>query len=168
MPYCQNSSIDIMSPFNQIELFEGVNVSTTKISIQTQNEGFIDISTQVKDLLQSTFKLEALSSGLLVIYCPHTSCALAINEAYDPSAANDMEQFLQHLAPPNLSFIKHTTEGPDDSPSHMKSILLQTSLCLIIEKGELLLGPWQGIYLCEFRQGTRTRNLYIKWMPNQE
>ena len=127
-----------------------------KITIQTDGEGFYDVSDQIKSEIGTT------QSGFLTVFCPHTSCALTINEAYDPSASEDMVALLKHLAPRNLKFIKHTMEGPDDSPSHMKAMLLQHSLQLIVENGELVLGRWQGIYLAEFRDTAHERILYLK------
>lgn len=126
------------------------------IEIATHGEGFIDITDRLAELVRG------VDSGLLIVQNTHTSCGLTINEAFDPLARSDMEEFLKHLAPENLKFIKHTDEGPDDSPSHMKSILLQASLSIIIEKGKLLLGQWQGVYLCEFRRAAKTRRLMIK------
>ena len=129
-----------------------------KITVQTAGEGFYEITDEVRTQVRTT------ESGVLTLFCPHTSCALAINEAYDPSAREDMTAFLEHIAPKNLAFIRHTAEGPDDSPSHMKAILMQTSLQLIIEEGALVLGRWQGIYLTEFREAPHTRQLYLKVM----
>ena len=129
-----------------------------EIEILTEGEKFYNITEQIQE------SLEAGKSGILVLYMPHTSCALTISEAFDPSAATDMQNFLRHLAPNNLAFIQHSSEGPDDSPSHMKSILLQQTLCLIVENGKLVLGKWQGIYLAEFRTGHKRRKLLLKFL----
>ncbi|NRA47028.1 MAG: YjbQ family protein [Oligoflexales bacterium] len=102
-----------------------------EIGFKTTGERFYNITEQVKKEAASH------NSGVLYLFIMHTSCALTINEAFDDSARTDMEAFLKHLAPENLHFIEHTAEGPDDSPSHMKSILLQQSLCLPVENGEL-------------------------------
>ena len=96
----------------------------------------------------------------------HTSCGLTINESYDPSAASDMESFLKHLAPRDLSLITHTAEGEDDSPSHMKSMLINNSLQLIVEEGNPLIGTWQGIFLCEFRDRPHRRNILLKFQAD--
>lgn len=74
-----------------------------------------------------------------------------------------MENFLKHIASRDLPFIEHTLEGPDDSPSHMKSILLQQHLAIPVEEGELLLGTWQGIYLAEFRDAPHQRSIIVKF-----
>ena len=129
-----------------------------KISVQTNGEGFYEITASIKAWVPSK------KSGILTIFCPHTSCGLTLNEAYDPSACDDMVAFLKHLAPRNLSFIRHTAEGPDDSPSHMKSMLLQHSIQIIVENGELIMGRWQGLWLAEFRDAPHERHLILKFM----
>lgn len=132
-----------------------------KLPINTDGERFYDITKEVRSSLEAHIEDK---DGLLILFNPHTSCGLTINEAFDPSACTDMEKFLKHLAPRNLKFIEHTDEGPDDSPSHMKSILLQNSLQLIVEDGNILLGSWQGLYLCEFRDARKVRELKLKFI----
>ena len=132
-----------------------------QLPTQTDGERFYDLTKEVHSSFKENCSEE---NGLLIIFNPHTSCGLTINESYDPSAATDMESFLKHLAPRNLKFIEHTTEGEDDSPSHMKSILLQNSLQLIVEDGEIQLGQWQGIYLCEFRDARKVRKMQLKFL----
>lgn len=129
-----------------------------KIPIKTHGERFYDITDQVQNAIAKTGK----STGMALLFCPHTSCALAISEAYDPSAREDIEKFFRHLAPENLAFIKHKDEGPDDSPSHMKSVLLHQSLTLLLEDGQVALGRWQGIYLAEFRALPHNREIWLE------
>jgi secondary thiamine-phosphate synthase enzyme len=129
-----------------------------KIGVITDGERLYDIT----ETIRAAIERYGVPSGIAVLFCPHVSCALAIQEAYDPLAKADLEEFLKRLAPRDLPFIKHDDEGPDDSPSHMKSLLLQPSLILIIEQGSLLLGAWQGIYLAEFRDRERERELWLK------
>ena len=131
-----------------------------EIAIRTEGERFYDITKQVQT------EANAHNSGVMYLFVMHTSCALTISEAYDNTARTDLEAFLRHLAPENLRFIEHTAEGPDDSPSHMKSILLQQSLCLPIEQGELILGTWQGIYLAEFRKAPHNRRVLVKFLDS--
>tara|TARA_B100002051_G_C16610359_1_gene572809 strand:+ start:575 stop:1003 length:429 start_codon:yes stop_codon:yes gene_type:complete len=139
-----------------------VNLYT--FSYTTSGEKFYDITSS----LNSFFKKEVTphfksNSGVLHLFLQHTSCALTISEAYDPSAKKDLESFMKHLAPRNLNFITHTLEGPDDSPSHMKSILLQSSLTVPINKGGIFLGKWQGLYLAEFRDEPKRREILLKF-----
>ena len=133
-----------------------------ELNIRTHGEGMVDITEEVKTA--AGLLVSEKQSGVLTLFIKHTSAALTISEAFDPSAREDIEHFLKHLAPRNLGFIKHTAEGPDDSPSHMKSILLNPFLSIIIEKGQLVLGTWQGIYLAEFRDGTHTRTLAMQFI----
>lgn len=138
-------------------------MSYTKITVQTNGERFYSITEQV----QSSLKEAAASPcGILHLFILHTSCALTISESYDPSAKRDMEKFLKYLAPRDLPFVEHTLEGEDDSPSHMKSILLQQHLAIPVEKRKLLLGTWQGIYLAEFRDAPHQRNVIVKFSPD--
>ena len=90
-------------------------------------------------------------TGILNLFVQHTSCALSINENYDPSVRADMEQIYNRLVRENEPYYRHTDEGSDDMPSHAKSSLTGVSLTIPITNGRLNLGTWQGIYLCEFR-----------------
>lgn len=137
-----------------------------KLSKKIVQPGFYDITDDIDNILKNKILNKGSTSGVLTLFCMHTSCGLLINEAFDPSARRDMEKFLNHLAPESLPFIEHTLEGPDDSPAHMKSILIHQSLSLIIENKELYLGRWQGIYLAEFRAGQHQREVAIKFQPD--
>ncbi|MBT3583696.1 MAG: YjbQ family protein [Halobacteriovoraceae bacterium] len=140
-------------------------MALSTIQLETKGEAFYDITQEVRSAL-SNFVLADSLSGMLYLFITHTSCALTISEAYDPLAAKDLEKYLDHLAPRSLDFIEHTTEGPDDSPSHMKSLLLQPSLNFFIESGELILGQWQGIYLAEFRDAPKIRKILVKFVAD--
>ena len=91
------------------------------------------------------------TAGLLNLFVQHTSCALTINENYDPDVRTDMESILNHIVKEREPYYKHTMEGPDDMPAHAKSSLFGVSITIPITDGKLNLGTWQGIYLCEFR-----------------
>ncbi|AYF44728.1 secondary thiamine-phosphate synthase enzyme [Halobacteriovorax sp. BALOs_7] len=130
--------------------------------VNTSGEGFYNITKEIRHCAKELNPQER--DGILVLQIQHTSAALCVNEAFDPSAKEDMENFLKYLVPRDLSFITHTAEGPDDSPSHMKSILMQTGLTLIIEDGEFDIGRWSGIYLCEFRDHKQERKVKVKFI----
>lgn len=98
-------------------------------------------------------------AGLLNLFVKHTSCALSINENYDPSVRRDMEYIYNRLVPEGDARYVHTDEGEDDMPSHAKSSLTGVSLTIPITDGRLNLGTWQGIYLCEFRDYGGSRKL---------
>lgn len=139
-------------------------MSPHTLQITTKGEGFY----QINDKVEQFVRTQQLESGILLLFCPHTSCGLTLNENYDPTAKADMENFLKHLAPRNLHFITHDSEGEDDSPAHMKSLLLQNSLSLIIEQGEIIQGRWQGIFLAEFRDQPQGRNLIVKFLKDHD
>lgn len=90
-------------------------------------------------------------TGLLNLLIKHTSAALALNENADPDVRHDLNMIFDRLVPENAPFYLHTDEGPDDMPSHAKSVIVGSTLTLPITDGYLNLGTWQGIYLCEFR-----------------
>ena len=91
------------------------------------------------------------SKGLLNLLIKHTSAALALNENADPDVRHDLAAIFDRLVPENAPYYLHTDDGPDDMPSHAKSMIVGASLTIPITNGHLNLGTWQGIYLCEFR-----------------
>jgi secondary thiamine-phosphate synthase enzyme len=107
--------------------------------------GFHIISDLVLD------QLNLPEQGLLNLFIKHTSAGLTINENADPSVLHDFEQSFNHIVRENEPFYKHIFEGSDDMPAHIKSTMVGSSVSLPITDGQLNLGTWQGIYLCEFR-----------------
>lgn len=97
--------------------------------------------------------------GVVHLFIKHTSAAITINEAADPDVLVDFESIFNHIVPENLPFLKHTMEGPDDMPAHIKAVMIGNSLQIPISRGRLNLGTWQGIYLCEFRNRGGARKL---------
>jgi secondary thiamine-phosphate synthase enzyme len=97
-------------------------------------------------------------AGLLNLFVQHTSCALSINENYDPDVRTDMKAILNHMVKERVPYYEHTMEGSDDMPAHAKCSLFRVSLTIPITNGKLNMGTWQEIYLCEFRNygGSRT------------
>ena len=116
----------------------------------------VDITAQVKSMLRN----EEIYSGILVIYVPHTTCGLTINENADPSVKEDITALLSTLVPSN----GHYRHAEGNSDAHIKASLLGSSVSVIIESGALILGTWQGIYLAEF-DGPRKRSILIKVLP---
>jgi secondary thiamine-phosphate synthase enzyme len=106
-------------------------------------------------------ELNAYKFGLAHFFIQHTSASLAINENADPSVRHDMEAFFNHSVPENEPYYMHTLEGSDDMPAHLKSVIIGTDLTIPIAKGRLLLGTWQGIYLCEHRDYGGQRHLIV-------
>ena len=98
-------------------------------------------------------------SGLLHLFIKHTSAGLTINENADTNVRKDFESIFNHLVPENMPFLAHTLEGPDDMPAHIKSSLVGSSVSIPVKGGILILGTWQGIFLCEFRYRGGQRKL---------
>jgi len=128
-------------------VLESFNVVTSR-----RNE-IIDVTSKVREIV----KKSKVKSGICVVYTPHTTAAITVNEHADPAVATDIESFLNKLVPPNAGY-RHL-EGNSDS--HIKTTLVSPSMTLIVENGELLLGTWQGIFFCEF-DGPRTRKVFVK------
>ena len=104
-------------------------------------------------------ELERVAAGLLNLHLQHTSAALALNENASPEVRSDLEAWFDRAVPDGASYFRHTLEGADDMPAHMKAVLAGASLTLPVADGGLALGTWQGIYLCEFRDRGGGRRL---------
>ena len=131
-----------------------------KISINTRSrEGFMDITRAVRE----TVRAKGWRSGALLLFCPHTTAALTINEAADPSVTADMTAHLRSLIPQSPAF----THAEGNSDAHIKATLHGPSLTLFVENGELCLGTWQSVYLCE-GDGPRRRSIWLQWLAGQE
>lgn len=112
-------------------------------------------------ILEEIPELDDIDRGLLHIFIKHTSASLTINENADPTVREDFESHFNQMVPENAPYYKHTFEGPDDMPAHIKSSLLGNSITLPITEGALNIGTWQGIYLCEHRDFGGTRRIVI-------
>lgn len=127
------------------------------LSIQTRRQGLQDISHELRQLVRSS----GITEGLCTVFVRHTSASLTIQENADPSARQDLENWLNRLVPENDPLYTHTHEGPDDMPSHIKSILTSTSIGIPVLQGDLALGTWQGLYLWEHRRHGSTREIIV-------
>lgn len=119
--------------------------------------GFHIITRHVVEALP---ELAQIQIGTLHVFIQHTSAALSINENADPDVPVDLESSFNAIAPESFPY-QHTCEGPDDMPAHVKASLLGNSLTIPVERGRLLLGTWQGIYLCEHRNHGGSRSLVL-------
>lgn len=115
-------------------------------------------------IVDSLPELDGIDAGLLHVFIKHTSCALSINENADPTVRDDFESHFNVMVPQNAPYYKHTFEGPDDMPAHIKSSLLGSSQSIPVTDGKLNLGTWQGIYLCEHRDFGGTRKIVLTLM----
>lgn len=133
-------------------------IITKVLNLTPKSYGFHLITKEVFDSIQP--EIQKIKKGIMFLNLMHTSAALTINENYDFSVRKDMKNFFLKLVPRNFDF-EHTLEGDDDMPAHILSSLLGTQIFIPIEAGKLVLGTWQGIYLCEFRDISSSRKIHI-------
>lgn len=113
------------------------------------------------DVYEKLPEISSIKTGILSVFMKHTSASLSINENADPTVLNDFENFFNEFVPENSMYFKHTLEGPDDMPAHIKSSILGNHLQIPITNGQLNLGTWQGLYLCEHRNSSTARELVV-------
>jgi secondary thiamine-phosphate synthase enzyme len=113
-----------------------------------------------REIVEALPQIASFQTGLLQVFIQHTSASLTINENADRDVRVDLESSLNAIAPEDFPYV-HTLEGPDDMPAHVKASLMGSSVTIPIGNGQLLLGTWQGIYLCEHRDHGGSRNLVL-------
>lgn len=128
------------------------------IAIPAKNRGFHLVTGEI---IQALPELKNFKVGVAHIFIRHTSASLTINENADPSVRTDFESHFNKMVPENAPYYIHTYEGPDDMPAHLKSSILGNSISIPITNGQLNLGTWQGIYLCEHRDYGSSRKLTV-------
>ncbi|MEE9373342.1 MAG: secondary thiamine-phosphate synthase enzyme YjbQ [Saprospiraceae bacterium] len=131
-------------------------ISHHQINLKPKSRGYHLITREVLSLLPDLPK-----SGIFHLFIKHTSAAITINENADPSVRVDFENIINHIVPENLPFLKHTIEGSDDMPAHIKAAIIGCSISIPIIDHHLSLGTWQGIYLCEFRNHGGARKVVV-------
>lgn len=129
-----------------------------KIVLQAKPRGFHLVTDEI---LRQIPEIKAFDVGLAHFFIQHTSASLAINENADPDVRVDMQAYFDRLAPENEPYYTHVLEGADDMPAHLKTVLIGTELTIPVAKGRLQLGTWQGVYLCEHRNGAGARRLIV-------
>jgi secondary thiamine-phosphate synthase enzyme len=127
-----------------------------RLGLQTKGRGLYEFTDRVLRWLAS----EKFSTGLLTIYCRHTSASLLIQENADPDVQTDLQNYFEEIAPESNRYI-HSAEGPDDMPAHLRAALTQTSLTIPLVEGRPVLGTWQGIYLFEHRARPHDREIVL-------
>jgi secondary thiamine-phosphate synthase enzyme len=133
----------------------------------THYQHLLEIQTAGKSLCKITPRVQALvaesniSTGLCTLFLRHTSASLLIQENADPDVLKDLETFFARLVPEQGQNYRHSTEGPDDMPAHIRTALTHTSEHIPISQGRLVLGTWQGIYLWEHRQRGSIRDVVV-------
>jgi secondary thiamine-phosphate synthase enzyme len=127
------------------------------LSFRTSGRGLVEITREV----EAWTRRQGLQTGLLTLFCRHTSASLLIQENYSPDVRRDLAAFLARLAPEEPALYRHNDEGPDDMPAHLKSALTQVQLTVPVTDGEIQLGTWQGIFLLEHRAAPHRRDLVL-------
>ncbi len=125
-----------------------------ELKLPPYSRGFHIVTREVLEAMP-----ELPQSGIFHLFIKHTSAAITINEDADPSVLVDFENVFNRIMPENEPYLTHTIEGPDDMPAHIKAALIGNSISIPITNGQLNLGTWQGIYLCEFRNRASGRHL---------
>ena len=132
--------------------------ATHRLTVATRGQGFYECTSEV---IRWVASLTPRGAGLLTVFIQHTSASLLIQENADPDVVYDLERFFSRVAPEDNRLYKHTMEGPDDMPAHIRAALTQTQLSIPLMDGELALGTWQGIYVFEHRTSPHRRHLAL-------
>jgi secondary thiamine-phosphate synthase enzyme len=134
-------------------------VVTSRLTLQSRGQGFVDITDEVAGFVDEIGARE----GALTLFIRHTSASLTIQENADPSVLADLSTVLSRLAPENAKWT-HDSEGPDDMPAHVRTMLTATSLQIPVLNGEMTLGTWQAIYLIEHRRLPHNREVVLQFV----
>ncbi|MGD1935534.1 MAG: secondary thiamine-phosphate synthase enzyme YjbQ [Candidatus Phaeomarinobacter sp.] len=129
------------------------------LSLRTPGAGLVDITRNVLAVVSDA----GISEGMATLFIRHTSASLTIQENADPDVLADLKDFFERIAPFTGPY-RHSTEGPDDMPAHIKSALTATSLSIPIVSGQMVLGTWQGIYVFEHRTRSHDRDIVVHVM----
>jgi secondary thiamine-phosphate synthase enzyme len=135
------------------------SVVSSLLTVQTPSAGFVDLTAEVAKFVKEA----AAKEGAVTLFIRHTSASLTIQENADPSVLDDLMTAFDNLAPEDGGWT-HDTEGPDDMPAHIKTMLTATSLHIPVLKGELALGVWQAIYLIEHRARSHRREIVLQFV----
>ena len=136
--------------------------TSSLLSVETRGAGFTDVTREVAKFLREAGARE----GAVTLFIRHTSASLTIQENADPSVLQDLTTALNRLAPENAGWV-HDTEGPDDMPAHVKTMLTSVSLQIPVLNGEMALGTWQGIYVAEHRARPHRREVVLQFMGSR-
>ena len=134
-----------------------MRVHSGNFTVSTKGKGTYEITGQVAAAVEAS----GVQAGTVTVFVRHTSCSLIIMENADPSARRDLEKFFEKLVPEDTPWFEHTAEGPDDSTSHIRSVLTRASEVIPIADGRMQLGTWQGIFLFEHRRAPHRREIAV-------
>lgn len=130
--------------------------ATARLLVETRGQGFVEITREAREALAAC----GIAQGLMTAFCRHTSASLAIQENADPDVTRDLVDALDRLAPRDAGY-RHGSEGPDDMPAHIRSMLTGPSVAIPVVDGALALGTWQGLYLVEHRDRPHRREVLL-------
>ncbi len=130
---------------------------THRLRVQTRGKGLYEIT----DPVSAWVAASKLTTGLLTVFLQHTSASLVIQENADPDVVRDLNDFFSRLAPEDNRLYRHTIEGPDDMPAHIRSALTGVQLSIPVLDGQPALGTWQGVYVFEHRAGAHSRSVVL-------
>jgi secondary thiamine-phosphate synthase enzyme len=128
-----------------------------RLQVATRGKGLYEITGQIAGWLEGV----KVGSGLLNVFVQHTSASLTIQENADPDVVHDLNAFFNRLVPEDNRLYRHTVEGPDDMPAHIRAALTLTQLSIPVEHGRMALGTWQGVYLFEHRTAPHRRSVLL-------
>ncbi len=128
-----------------------------RLGVRTRGQGLYEVTGELADWISQ----QDIAEGLLTVFCRHTSASLTIQENADPDVQRDIEAFFKRLVPEDSRLYRHTIEGPDDMPAHIKSALTATQLSIPVAGSRMALGTWQGVYLFEHRTRPHDRELAL-------
>ncbi len=138
-----------------------MTVIQRKVTLTAYPRGFHLITNEVLSRLP---EMRTMKAGTLQVFIQHTSASLTLNENADPTVRQDFESHFNEMVPEDQPYYRHTYEGSDDMPAHIKASLLGASVSLPVTEGQINTGTWQGIYLCEHRNNASPRNLILTLM----
>ncbi len=130
---------------------------THRVQVATRGKGLYPITREIEKWAEG----QGVRTGLLTAFIQHTSASLTIQENADPDVVRDLNEFFERLAPEHAPWYRHTTEGSDDMPAHIRATLTQTQLTIPLVEGRLALGTWQGIYVFEHRSSPHRRSIVL-------
>ena len=127
------------------------------LTLQTQGRGLVEITREIARWVGD----QQIATGLLTVFCRHTSASLLIQENADPDVRTDLEAFFERIAPEAPGLYVHEDEGPDDMPAHLRAALTQVQLSIPVSQARMTLGTWQGVYLFEHRRRPHRREIVL-------
>ena len=144
---------------NVLSVVSAGSIVSSVLNVQTSGRGFVDLTADIAQFVKEAGAIE----GQVTVFIRHTSASLTIQENADPTVLADLTTALDRLAPENAGW-RHDTEGPDDMPAHIKTMLTATSLQIPVIKGRMMLGTWQAIYLIEHRRRPHQREIVVQFV----